>query len=150
MVPPCSVHQASSPGSIWSPTFVCDPQMGVSSVMGYPAIIQFSRLLHNFPKLFNWEMDVSWNGGTPSYPPFLDCIFHEINHHKPSSCWGFPLTMETLRFSQLCWLCAGATAVRRRFPSWVAMYEKLQESKLNQAACNKTQTCTLLYSNKIL
>ena len=38
-------------------------------------------------------MEVSWNGGTPSHHPFLDGIFHAIDH--PLLAWGSPMTMQT-------------------------------------------------------
>ena len=38
-------------------------------------------------------MVVSINGATPSYHPFIDRIFPEINH----LFWGTPMAVETLR-----------------------------------------------------
>ena len=39
-------------------------------------------------------MEVSRNGGTPSYHPLIDRIFHS----KASSYWGCPMTMESHGF----------------------------------------------------
>jgi hypothetical protein len=52
-------------------------------------IHQWDILVYNIPLMYVciyiYTIDVSLNGGTPSYHPFIARIFHEINH--PSSYW---------------------------------------------------------------
>ena len=54
----------------------------------------------------NMYMEVSWNGGSPVHPPFIDGIFHEVNH--PASL-GYPIYGNPHNMYITCYSCRSST-----------------------------------------